>query len=147
MLEQPNAVPEKDGHQVYDYLIKESRPDALLHDARGHHGDVLLARDRFRLPHRAFDPVRDELERRSCVDQFLRDRVGKPNGGLPPHPPEMSNALRPVTHAPIVSSTSRRSSALCGDTLNTNSVPGNPYSVWPPEYHAKSRSPPSPNGE
>ena len=31
--------------------------------------------------------------------------------------------------------------------MNTISVPGNLYSVSPPEYHAKSRSPPSPSGD
>jgi hypothetical protein len=59
----------------------------------------------------------------------------------------ISNVLRPVTDAPLVFSTSRRSSVLCDETLKTFSVPGKPYSVSPPEYHAKSRSPPSPNGE
>jgi hypothetical protein len=78
---------------------------------------------------------------------WVTTKVGRLKGGLPPHPPEMSNVLRPVTAAPIVFSTSRRSSALCCETLKTISVPGNPYSVSPPEYHAKSSSPPSPNGE
>src|SRR3954471_21942602 len=81
MLEQPDAVPEKGGHQVYHYLIKEARPDALLYDAGSHHGDVLLGGYRFRLPHGAFDTVRNELERRSCVDPFLRDRVGDDESG------------------------------------------------------------------
>ncbi len=49
VVEQSDAVPEQDGHQVYVYLVKKSRPDALLRDAGGAHGDVLLARDRFRL--------------------------------------------------------------------------------------------------
>src|SRR3712207_3023867 len=31
--------------------------------------------------------------------------------------------------------------------MNTISVPGNLYSVSPLEYHAKSRSPPSPSGD
>src|SRR3712207_2824142 len=67
-------------------------------------------------------------------------------GGMPPHPLVMSNVLRPVTNAPILLCASRRSPALCGETLNTISVAGNLYSVSPPEYHAKSRSPPSPRG-
>src|SRR3712207_1292459 len=52
----------------------------------------------------------------------------------------MSNVIRPVANAPIMLCASRRSSALCGETLNTISVPGSLYSVSPPEYHAKSRS-------
>ena len=58
----------------------------------------------------------------------------------------MSNVLRPVTNTPILLCASRRSSALCGETMNTISVPGNLYSVSPREYHSKSRSPPSPRG-
>src|SRR5205085_6987085 len=57
-----------------------------------------------------------------------------------------SNVLRPVTKAPVVVLVSRRYSAVCGATLNTISVPGSLYSVSPPMYHAKSRSPPLPIG-
>jgi hypothetical protein len=63
VVQQPDAVPEQDGHQVYVYLVEESRPDALLHDARADHADVLLTRDRFRLFYGAFGAVRDEGER------------------------------------------------------------------------------------
>jgi hypothetical protein len=82
----------------------------------------------------------------------LRDGMGDDKGRyaqgwLPPHPLVISNVLRPVTIAPILLCASRRSSALCSETWNTISVPGNPYSVSPPEYHAKSRSPPSPSGD
>jgi hypothetical protein len=59
----------------------------------------------------------------------------------------MSNVLRPVTNAPILLCASRRRSALWGETLNTISVPGSPYSTSPAWYHAKSLSPPSPSGE
>jgi hypothetical protein len=150
-VEQPDAVPEHDGRQVYVYLVEEPRPNTLLHDAGGPHGDVLVARDRFRLLNGALDAVHDERERRSFVDPSLRDRVGDDEGrhtqgGLPPQPLAMSNVLRPVTNAPILPCASRSSSALCGETSNTISVPGSTYSVSPPEYHAKSRSPPSPRG-
>ena len=40
MVEQSDAVPKQDGHQVYVYLVEESRSDALLHDARGAHAVV-----------------------------------------------------------------------------------------------------------
>jgi hypothetical protein len=33
MVEQSDAVPEQDGHQVHVYLVEESGPDALLGDA------------------------------------------------------------------------------------------------------------------
>jgi hypothetical protein len=151
MLEQSNAVPEQDGHQVYVYLVKKSGPDALLRDTGGAHSDVLVACDRSRLLYGAFDTVRDEGERRSFVDPFLWNGMGDDEGryaqgGLPPHPLVMSNVLRPVTNAPILLCASRRSPALCGEIMNTISVPGNLYSVSPLEYHAKSRSPPSPRG-
>src|SRR3954451_6757938 len=57
-----------------------------------------------------------------------------------------SNVLRPVTNAPVVVRVWRRNSAVCGATLNTISVPGSLYSVSPPKYQPKSRSPPSPMG-
>src|SRR5215218_6187799 len=152
VVEQPDALSKQDMHKVYVYLVKKSRPDALLHDAGGTHSDVLVARDRIRLLDGAFDTVRDERERRSFVDPLLGDRVGDDEGGyaqggLPPHPLVISNVLRPVTNAPILLCASRRSSTLCGETLTTISVPGSLYSVSPPEYHAKSRSPPSPRGD
>jgi hypothetical protein len=134
------------------YLVKKPRPDALLRDAGGAHSDVLVARDRFRLLDDALDALRDERERRSLVDPFLWKGMGDDEGryaqgGLPPHPLVISNVLRPVTNAPILLCASRRSSALCGETINTISVPGSLYSVSPPEYHAKSRSPSSPRGD
>ncbi len=49
MLEQSDTPSEQDGHQVDMYLVKQSGLDALLHDASGSYGDVLVARDRFRL--------------------------------------------------------------------------------------------------
>ena len=151
MLEQADAPSEQDRHQVYVYLVEKSGLEALLRDARGAYGDVLVACYGFGLLYGAFEAVRDERERRSLVDPFLRDRVGDDEGryaqgGLPPHPLVMSNVLRPVTNAPILLCASRRSSALCGETMNTISVPGSLYSVSPREYHAKSRSPPSPRG-
>src|SRR5215216_3032337 len=57
MLEQSDTVPEQEGYQVYVYLVKESRPDALLRDTGGAHSDVLVPRDRFRLLYGAFDSV------------------------------------------------------------------------------------------
>src|SRR3712207_1135507 len=83
VLEQPNAVPEQDGHQVNVYLVEEPGPDALLHDARGAYGDVLLARGRFRLLYGALDTIRDERERRPLVYPFLRNGVGEDKGWYP----------------------------------------------------------------
>src|SRR5207244_2973384 len=48
--------------------------------------------------------------------------------------------------APILPHSSRNTSALARETLNTMSVPGSGKSVSPLPYHLKSRSPPSPNG-
>src|ERR687897_1806470 len=80
MVEQPNTPSEQDGHQVDVYLVEESRPYALLRDARGAHGHVLSTRGRFRLLDRAGDAVRDKRERRSFVDPFLWDRMGDDEG-------------------------------------------------------------------
>jgi hypothetical protein len=49
VIKQRNTSSEQDGYQVDVYLVEESRPDALLRDAGGAHGDVLVVRDRFRL--------------------------------------------------------------------------------------------------
>src|SRR6266487_3229674 len=59
------------------YLVEESCFDALLHDARGTHTDVLVACDRLRLLYGAFESVRDERERRSFVVPVLWDRAGE----------------------------------------------------------------------
>ncbi len=42
MLEQPDAVPEQDRHEVHVYLVEDSRPEALLRDAGRSDGDVSL---------------------------------------------------------------------------------------------------------
>src|SRR3712207_3172353 len=88
----------------------------------------------------------DSSESHSCGTVWVTTKTGTSKGCLPPHPLVRSNVLRPVTKAPVVLCVSRRSSALSGETLNTTSVPGSLYSVSPPEYHAKSCSPPSPRG-
>src|ERR671921_2850037 len=76
VVEQPDAVPEQDRHQVDVYLVEESRSDALLHEARADHADVLVACDRFRLLYGTFEAVRDERERRSFGNPLLWDRMG-----------------------------------------------------------------------
>jgi hypothetical protein len=63
VVEQPHTIPEQDGYQVYVYLVKHPGLDALLHDARGAHGDVVVTRNRLRLLDGALDAVRDERER------------------------------------------------------------------------------------
>src|SRR5215211_2792603 len=80
VVEQSNTVPEQDGYQVYVYLVKNSRPYALLHDTRGAYGDVLVARDLLCLLDGALDAVRDEREGRSLVNPFLRDGMGDDEG-------------------------------------------------------------------
>ena len=76
VVEQSDAVPEQDGHQVYVYLVEEARSDPLLRDAGGAYTDGLVACYRFRLLYGAFDAVRDERERRSFVNPFLWERMG-----------------------------------------------------------------------
>ena len=63
VVEQSDAAPEQDGHQVDVELVQESRSDALLHDARGAHADVLVAGDRLGLLQGALESVGDEPER------------------------------------------------------------------------------------
>ena len=48
--------PEQDGHQVDVDLVEESRSDALLHDARSAHADVLVAGNRVGLREGAWRP-------------------------------------------------------------------------------------------
>src|SRR3954464_8523901 len=82
----------------------------------------------------------------SCGTEWVRTKTGTPKGCPPPHPRVRSNVRRPVTKAPVVVLVSRRYSAVCGETLNTISVPGSLYSASPPMYQAKRRSPPLPIG-
>jgi hypothetical protein len=63
VVEQSDAAPEQDGHQVQVDLVQESRSDALLDDAGGAHADVLVAGDRLGLLQGAFQAVGDERER------------------------------------------------------------------------------------
>src|SRR5512132_1532979 len=62
VVEQGDAAPEQDGHQVEVDLVQEPRSEALLHDAGGAHADVLVAGDRLRLLQGAFEAVGDERE-------------------------------------------------------------------------------------
>src|SRR5215217_1853091 len=75
VVEQADAAPEQDRHQVEVDLVQESRSDALLHDARGPHTDVLVPGDRLRLLEGAFQSVGDEREWRSFVDPRWWDRA------------------------------------------------------------------------
>src|SRR5687768_5537708 len=58
-------------------LVEKSRSDALLHQVRTDHADVLVTCDRFRLRYSAFEAVPDERKRRSFVNPVLRNRMGK----------------------------------------------------------------------
>ena len=121
-----------------------------MHDARGAHGDVLVARNLFRLLYGALDPVSDERERRSPVDPLLRDRMADDEGrhaqGRAPTPPVGDVESPPPRHERphLGVRLAEELGALCGETLKTISVPGSLYSVSPAEYQAKRRSPPSP---
>src|SRR5512133_3535777 len=76
VVEQSDAAPEQDGHQIDVDLVQESRSEALLHDARSAHADVLVAGDRFGLLEGALESVGDERERRPFVDPRWWDRAG-----------------------------------------------------------------------
>src|SRR6476620_11798945 len=77
VVEQSDAVPEQDRHQIEVYLVEKSRSDALLHQVRTDYADVLVTCDRFRLRDSVFETVRNERERRSFVNPLLRNRMGK----------------------------------------------------------------------
>jgi hypothetical protein len=48
VVEEPDALSEKDGHQLYPYLVDQPGLDALLRDVRAANADVLAARGRSR---------------------------------------------------------------------------------------------------
>ena len=151
VVEQADATPEQDGHQVDVDLVQESRSDVLLHDARGAHADILVTGDRFGLLQSAFQAVGDEPERRSFIDPRWWDRAADNKDrhiqGVVATPP-MGEVEGPTTNtnAPVVSRGSRRNSAVGAETLKTMSVSGSRYSVSPAPYQATSRSPPTPMG-
>ena len=49
VVEQADAAPEQDRHQIEMDLVQEPRSDALLHDAGRAHADVLIAGNRLGL--------------------------------------------------------------------------------------------------
>src|SRR3954466_11159957 len=77
LVEQPDAIPKQDRHKIEVYLVKKSRSEALLHQVRTDHADVLFTRGRFRLRYSAFEAIRNERKRRPFVNPLLRDRMGK----------------------------------------------------------------------
>src|SRR5215211_9179668 len=151
VVEQADAAPEQDRHQVDVDLVQESCPEALLHDAGGAHADVLVAGNRLRLLQGAFEAVGDEGERRSVIDPRWWDRAGHDKDrdiqGVVAAPPmgeiegPAAEHQRPGGFAGLAEEVGGRA-----ETLKTMSVPGSRYSVSPPPYQAKSRSPPSPMG-
>src|SRR5215212_3749314 len=80
MVEQPYTPSEQYGHEVDGDFVEEPGPDALLRDARGAHGDALVARYGLRLLDRALDAISNERVRRSLVDPFPGNRVGDDEG-------------------------------------------------------------------
>src|SRR3954447_5554145 len=59
------------------YLVEKSRSDALLHQVRTDHADVLVTCDRFRLHYSVFEAVPDKRKRRSFINPLLRNRMSK----------------------------------------------------------------------
>src|SRR3954453_962997 len=59
------------------YLVEKSRSDALLHQVRTDHADVLVTCDRFRLRHSVFEAAPDKRKRRSFINPLLRNRMSK----------------------------------------------------------------------
>jgi hypothetical protein len=80
VVKQSDTPSEQNGNQVDVYLVEQSGPYALLRDASGAYGDVLVLRDRSCLFDGALYAVRDERKRRSFVDPFLGDRVSDDEG-------------------------------------------------------------------
>ena len=71
MTEEPNALPEQDGHKVDAHLVDQAGLDALLRDVGSAYADVPVPGDLPRQPNGAFDAVGDEGKRRAFVDPSL----------------------------------------------------------------------------
>src|SRR3954469_2213818 len=124
MVEQRNAAPEQDVHQVHMDLVEEPCFDALLHDARGTHADVLVACDRLRLLYGAFESVRDERKRRSFVDPLLWDRAAENKDRYVQRvfaTPSVGEVERPSTkhQRPCRFARLFEESAVCAETMKT----------------------------
>src|SRR3954469_9598331 len=113
------------------YLVENFRSDALLHQVRTDDADVLVTCDRFCLRYSAFEAVPDKRKRRSFINPLLRNRMSKNKDRyaqrMPTAPSFGEVECPPSCHqGPVVVLVSRRYSAVCGETLNTISVPGSP---------------------
>src|SRR5262245_15070879 len=62
LIEQPDAATQQYWHQVDLYFVEQPGRDALLHDTRAGHGDVLVPRGCLCLANGAFNAVGDEDE-------------------------------------------------------------------------------------
>lgn len=62
IVEEPDTLPEEDGHEVDAYFVDQPGLDALPRDVHAAYADVLVSRGHSRLLDGAFDAVRDEDE-------------------------------------------------------------------------------------
>src|SRR5215216_2016339 len=81
VIEQPHAVPQQHGDDIYVYFVQQPRSQTLLDEARSTHRDVLLASRRPGLFDRALHAVCDEGERRPLVVPSVGDGVGQDEDG------------------------------------------------------------------
>src|SRR5215213_7275533 len=77
VIEQPDAVPQQHGGQVYVYFVQYPRLETLLDEASSANRDVLLASGSPGLIDRALYTVGDEGERRPLVVPSIGDGVGQ----------------------------------------------------------------------
>lgn len=76
MLEQPHAFTQHHGRQINRDFINQPCTESLLQRLRCADGDIFIASNRFGLPNRALDAVRDEGERGAfLVCLFLRNTM------------------------------------------------------------------------
>jgi hypothetical protein len=72
----PTPPPSTTGTKNEVYFVEESRSDALLHEVRTDHTDVLVASSRLRLRHGAFEAFANERKRRSFGHPLWRSVIG-----------------------------------------------------------------------
>src|SRR5215208_7849568 len=125
VIEQPDAVPQQYGDQVYVYFVQYPRLETLLDEASSANRDVLLASGSPGLIDGALHTVGDEGERRPLVVPSVGDGVGQDEDrdvlayGMSAAP-TVRDVERPpsVTIAPIEEKASCSISAAWDETLN-----------------------------
>ena len=76
MVKQPDTAAQQHWHEVDVEFVEQSGLEALLRDARGADGNILVPGDFLGLCYRAFDAIADEGEDRILSCPFAGDGMG-----------------------------------------------------------------------